>query len=48
MIVFNKNSVHNRSPDISRPVSKDRRRVRATKAITKKNKIFLRSLGFKI
>lgn len=48
MIVFDKNPVHTRTPDISRTVSKGRRRVRATKVITKKNKIFLRSLGFKV
>ena len=48
MIVFNKIPVSSRTPDISRTVSKDRRRVRATKTITKNNKIFLRSLGFKV
>lgn len=49
MIVFNKTLFQGEKPCISQVASKERRRERySKKTITKKNKIFLRSLGFKI
>lgn len=48
MIVFYKTPVQNYSTITSRCISKPKRRVKKIKQVSKINKIFLESLGFKV
>lgn len=53
MLVFNKTAIHYQKPNISPPISKEKRLLRKKRLNTKKiinlnNKKFLRALGFKL
>lgn len=48
MIIFNKNVIQLGKPINTPRASSARRRIKSTKKISKTNKEFLRSLGFKI